>query len=412
MENKIPRIVLIGVGGYGTLYVEEILRDVDAGICTFVGAADPAAETSPRYAELTARRIPVYPTPEALFEAQTADICCIAAPIQYHTPYTLLALRNGCHVLCEKPLSGDWKDARLITDAAEKAGKVVLCGYQWSHSDAILALKRDIMEGRFGAPKHLSTRIFWPRSQSYFRRGSGWAGKRYAADGTPIFDSVANNAAAHYLHNMLFVLGDAIDTTAEPLSVDAELLRVNPIENFDSCVLRVRLACGADALFIASHSTAETIDPVFTYEFEHGTVTYAQDDKKGITAVFDDGTTKTYGDPFADSMNKVRYVIRAAAGADGELPCTAMTAAAHARIITAIADAPIAEVPDTMCDIVMMGADQNDPLRVVRGLADAMRAAYDRGCLLSELDGDAYKALQAILIPTIGIRVPRDGESQ
>ena len=164
MENKIPRIVLIGVGGYGTLYVEEILRDVDAGICTFVGAADPAAETSPRYAELTARRIPVYPTPEALFEAQAADICCIAAPIQYHTPYTLLALRNGCHVLCEKPLSGDWKDTRLITDAAEKAGKVVLCGYQWSHSDAILALKRDIMNGRFGAPKHLSTRIFWPRS--------------------------------------------------------------------------------------------------------------------------------------------------------------------------------------------------------------------------------------------------------
>lgn len=411
MENKIPRIVLIGIGGYGVPYTDEILHDVDAGLCTLVGAVDPAAAASPRYDVLTARNVPIYPTPEAFFAERQADICCIAAPIQYHTPYTLLALRNGCHVLCEKPLSGDWRDGRRITEAAEKAGRAVLCGYQWSHSDAILALKRDIAAGRFGAPKHLKTRIFWPRAQSYFKRGSGWAGKRYAADGTPIFDSVANNAAAHYLHNMLFVLGDTVDAAAEPLTADAELLRINPIENFDSCVLRVHLACGADALFIASHSTAETIDPVFSYEFEHGTVTYAQNDKKGIIAVFDDGTETNYGDPFADSMNKVRYAIRAAVGSAEQLPCTAMTAVPHARIISAISEAPIAAVPDALRETVMTGSDKTDPLLVMRGLADAMRAAYDKGCLLSELDGDAYRAVQACLIPTVGIRVPDDKET-
>lgn len=408
MDDYMPAIVLIGIGGYGTLYVDEILRDADNGLCTLVGVVDPAAEASPRYEAIVQRGIPVYETPQAFFAEQTADICCIAAPIQFHTPYTMLALKYGCHVLCEKPLSGDWRDGLLLDAIAEREYKFVISGYQWSHSAAMLAFKRDIMDGKFGAPKHLKTRILWPRAQSYFKRGSGWAGKRYAADGTPIFDSVANNAAAHYLHNMLFVLGDRIDRAAMPVSVDAELLRANPIENFDSCVLRMTLESGADALFIASHATGETMNPVFVYEFEHGTVTYAQEEMTGIVATFDDGTTKNYGDPFADQMNKVRYAIAACDQNyyDRELPCTAMTAVPHARTIAAIADVPIVDVPESMTKTVMMGAEKNDPLRVVVGLKDALCACYEKGCMLSELTDEDSAPLRAILSPVKKLPLP------
>jgi len=408
MDDYIPAIVLIGIGGYGVLYVDEILKDVDNGLCQLIGAVDPAAQNSPRYELLCSRGVPIYAAPEDFFAEHTADICCIAAPIQFHTPYTLLALKYGCHVVCEKPLSGDWRDGLLLDAIADREYKFVISGYQWSHSAAMIALKRDIMDGKFGAPKHLKTRILWPRAQSYFRRGSGWAGKRYAADGTPIFDSVANNAAAHYLHNMLFVLGDRIDRAAMPISVDAELLRANPIENFDSCVLRMKLEGGADALFVATHSTRENINPVFIYEFEHGTVTYAQEEKTGIIATFDDGTTKNYGDPFADQMNKVRYAICAADQGvyDRELPCTAMTAVPHARTIAAIADAPIVDVPEDMIETVMIGAEKNDPLRVVRGLKDALCACYEQGCMLSELADDSSTALREILIPAKDLPMP------
>ena len=409
MEDYSPAIVLIGIGGYGVLYVDEILGDMDKNLCELVGVVDPAAKASPRYEVLCGRGIPVYETPEAFFSEHTADICCIAAPIQFHTPYTLLALKYGCHVVCEKPLSGDWRDGLLLDAIADREYKFVISGYQWSHSAAMLALKRDIMSGMFGAPKHLKTRILWPRAQSYFRRGSGWAGKRYAADGSPIFDSVANNAAAHYLHNMLFVLGDRIDRAAMPVSVDAELLRVNPIENFDSCVLRMKLENGADALFVATHSTKENSNPVFTYEFEHGTVTYAQEDKTGILAVFDDGTTKNYGDPFADQMNKVRYAISAADEGpyDRMLPCTAMTAVPHARTIAAISDAPIVDVPDALKETVMIGAAQNDPLQVVIGLKDAMCACYEKRCMLSELETEESAALREILKPAMHLPMPQ-----
>lgn len=411
MEDYIPAIVLIGIGGYGVLYVDEIIKDMDMGLCQLVGVVDPAAKASPRYETLVGRGIPVYDTPEAFFAEHTADICCIAAPIQFHTPYSLLALKYGCHVLCEKPLSGDWRDGLLLDAIADKEYKFVISGYQWSHSAAILALKRDILDGKFGAPKHLKTRVLWPRAQSYFKRGSGWAGKRYAADGTPIFDSVSNNAAAHYLHNMLFVLGERLDRAAMPVSVDAELLRANPIENFDSCVLRMTFEDGIDALFIASHSTRENINPVFIYEFEHGTVTYAQDEKTGIIATFDDSTTKNYGDPFADQMNKVRYAIAACDQNhyDRELPCTAMTAVPHARTIAAISEVPIVDVPDAMTETVMIGAEKNDPLRVVIGLKEALCSCYERGCMLSELDDDGSAPLRRILAPVKGLPMP-DGD--
>jgi hypothetical protein len=77
--------------------------------------------------------------------------------------------------------------------------------------------------------------IQWPRSRSYYRRGGGWGG-RIEMNGVPVYDSIAANACAHYLHNMLFVLGDAPDESAVPLRVEAECLRANDIENFDTCV--------------------------------------------------------------------------------------------------------------------------------------------------------------------------------
>lgn len=407
MKKSVPSILLIGIGGYGVLYVDEILEDVNQGLCKLAGVVDPAAKSSPRYDTLCAQGIPIYDTPELFFSDHSADVCCIAAPIQFHTPYTLLALKHGCHVVCEKPLSGEWRDGLLLDAIANKENKFVISGYQWSHSTAILTLKSDILDGKFGAPKRLKTLVLWPRAQSYFRRGSGWAGKRYAADGTPIFDSVANNAAAHYLHNMLFVLGDRIDRAALPVSVDAELMRVNPIENFDSCVLRMKLENNVDALFIASHSTSENINPVFTYEFEHGTVTYVQDEKNDIIAAFDDGTTKNYGDPFADQMNKVRYAIAAAdlEPQSRDLPCTAMTAVPHARTIAAISDAPIVDIPDALTQTITT-PNGNDLFHVITGLKEALCACYEKGCMLSELDDADSLPLRSILKPIMNQPLP------
>ena len=411
MENNINQqpvtVVLVGIGGYGALYVDELLADMDNSLCRLVGVVDPAAAKSPKFDCICERGIPVYATLEAFYNHNQAELCCIAAPIQFHTPYTVYAMEHGSHVICEKPLSGCYTDGVALAALSDKTGKFIISGYQWSHNRAILSLKRDILDGKFGAVKQMRTKILWPRRESYFKRGSGWAGKRCAADGTYILDSVANNAAAHYLHNMLFLLGDRMNSAALPVSVDAELMRVNPIENFDTCAIRMHTADGAPLLFLATHATKENEDPVFIYEFEKGSVSFAAAGGHGIVAVMNDGEEISYGNPFDDQMVKVRYALRAVRDADAraELPCIVSTAVPHAQCIWAIRDVPIADTPEALLEEIPGGENGEDILRVIRPLHDAMNLAYDKCCMLSELNDAVSADLRKVLKPVMGLSV-------
>ncbi len=406
-ENTAVTVVLVGIGGYGTLYADEIFRDIGQGICTLVGVVDPFAQHSPKYDAILEANIPIYATLEDFYRVHTAELCCITAPIQFHTPFTRCALEHGSHVLCEKPLSGDWHDAQELTALARKMNCFLMSGFQWSYSKAILALKQDILDGTYGNPKKLCTRVLWPRRKSYFNRGSGWAGKRYDKDGTPIFDSIANNAAAHYLHNMLFLLGDQMHTALQPKTLDAELFRANPIENFDSCVLRLITDRNAELLFIATHCTRENVNPTFTYTFDGGTVVYDPAIKACITGYLADGTVREYGDPYADQMNKIRIAIAAVRNPvlREQLTCTAETAMPHARCIGALESVEIASVPQDMLDIFPGADDPQDTLCVVRGLHSVMDQCFEKGCLISELPSETAAAFQQFLKPKNGINI-------
>ena len=237
--------------------------------------------------------------------------------------------------MCEKPLSGVSSDAEIIEEEAKKQGKFVMTGYQWSYSDAILGLKRDILEGKLGKPIFLKTMILWPRNTDYFKRGSGWAGKIKAPDGTIINDSVAANATAHYLHNMLFITGKEYKCS-EAVNIKADLLRVNDIENFDTAVISFDLDIGGKGLFIASHTTEKSVNPIFEYRFERAVVRYDENDGM-IRADFNDGTTKEYGRPSTDVHTKKIYdAINGCRQSNYRPVCTPYTAAGHVRCIEAV----------------------------------------------------------------------------
>ena len=68
---------------------------------------------------------------------------------------------------------------------------------------------------------------------------------------------------AHDLHNLLFLLGESPETSAAPIALQAETFRAHDIETFDTVACRVHTAGAAEVLFVASHTTAETVDPTF-----------------------------------------------------------------------------------------------------------------------------------------------------
>lgn len=346
---KKVKVVLVGIGGYGGAYVEDILRNPDE-LIELVGVVDPYPERCVLINELREKGISIYYDMDSFYKEQSADLAVISTPIFLHAEHILKALENRSNVLCEKPLCSDENDIEKLRVAQMKSGKFVYVGYQWAFSSAITTLKKDILEGKFGKLIEMKSLVLRPRTREYFGRGVGWAGKIKAADGRFIYDSIANNSAAHYLFNMLYIMGKE-GKAAEPSEVSAELMRINDIENFDACRIFVTFPGGGEGCFIAAHPVDKEVEPIFEYRFENGSVYYSvQDIDKtynllpenytevgDIVAVMNDGSRKNYGDPMANGCAKMHIAAKAVREENyGEGCCGIEATSVHTRLINYI----------------------------------------------------------------------------
>ncbi|MCI8389051.1 MAG: Gfo/Idh/MocA family oxidoreductase [Clostridiales bacterium] len=369
--NKV-KVMLAGIGGYGEGYVRRLFELDDKGKVSVEGLVEPFPQSCKLLGDIKARGWKIYNSLNDFYAEKTCELAVISTPIQFHTSMIMSALSHGSNVLCEKPLTGDVRDIEKLIEARDKAGKFVMIGYQWSHSDAILAMKRDVLAGVYGKPKYLKTLVLWPRAESYFKRGTGWAGKIKGSDGTLILDSVANNACAHYLHNIFFTIGDSIDTSLTPSSVKAALYRTNPIENFDTAIIDCGFDNGARSTFIASHSTEKNFEPIFNYSFENGTIEYSEGSGRVIVGTLSNGERREYGDPFADGYNKLNIAVDNVNSSEPFIPCGIETASAQVRCIAECAKLPIVDFPSERKHITASG------LTYIEGLYDELLVKYNR----------------------------------
>ena len=338
-------IVLIGIGGFGNTYVNLLLSENPYnGKYNIKGLVDPYPDSCRKLDELKAMGIKLYNTAEEFYAENSADLAIISSPIQFHTRQIKCALANGSNVLCEKPLTGDDNDIDELIAARDKSGKFVSIAYQWSHNKAILDMKQDIIDGIYGAPVELKTIVLWPRDTAYFKRGIGWAGKLADSDGTLIRDSVAHNATAHYLHNMYFVLGDAINTALMPVKTEAVLYRANPIGTFDTALIKSTFENGATSLYVGTHCTNRSRDPEFVYKFEKGCITFSN---YKITGECYNGEKIEYGNPFEDeNQAKLWLAVDNVINGTQKVICGIETAAVQVRVIAESHKYPIIDVPE------------------------------------------------------------------
>ena len=277
--------------------------------------------------------------------------------------------------------------------ARDRVGRIVAVGYQWSYSQAVQALKRDILSGRFGKPVRLKTIVLWPRGWQYYARSG--AGRVKDPEGRWVLDSVAANAAAHYLHNMLYVLGGELDRSAVPARIQAEVYRANDIENYDTAAFRIWTREGVPLLFLATHAiTPEGVrHPEFVYEFEHAQIRYFAEFGEGtgcIRAVLSDGSEINYGNPSDDGMAKFRSIVGAIRNGT-DVACGLETAVAHTFCMDAVHRA-LPEVPVFPEDWIVRDAEQR--ITFVKGLAGMGNRCYDEWRLPFEAGATwAYKAV-------------------
>jgi len=392
--DKPVSVVLVGLGGYGEVYLSAILDEPRGEACRIVAAVDPEPLRCSRLAELESRGVPIHPSMEPLAHLPPAELVVISSPIHHHCEQTCLALSWGSNVLCEKPAAATVQEVDRMIETAELTGRWVAIGYQWSFSRVIQELKGDIRSGVFGRPLRLRSLCLWPRDESYYGRND-WAGRIRDDQGRWVLDSPLNNAMAHDLHNMLYVLGDQFDTAAEPAEVVAETYRANDIENFDTAAVRVRTTAGVEILFFGSHAVAENADPVFRYEFSGATVEYAGH-PTAIVARLADGSCREYPSPNSESQCTKLFDCLAAVRRRGPIACGLRTARPHLVCVNGVQDSlpeprpfPATMVERRLVDPAPPATPAKQegashPLTCAEGLPNVLRACYERGVLPSE----------------------------
>ncbi|MBE7172207.1 MAG: Gfo/Idh/MocA family oxidoreductase [Williamsia sp.] len=102
-------------------------------------------------------------------ENKNIDAVIVTTPDHMHAPIALAAMQLGKHVYCEKPLTHDIYEARILTQAAQKYKVVTQMGNQGSSGDNTRLVETWIQDGLLGDVHtvHVWTnRPVWPQGIS------------------------------------------------------------------------------------------------------------------------------------------------------------------------------------------------------------------------------------------------------
>ncbi len=143
---------IIGLG-YGRAHIPAF----QANGCQVVAVCQRNLETARSVAER-------YGVPRAferwedMLGETSPEIVVVATPPNLHHKIVTEAFARGAHVLCEKPLAMDGAEARAMAEAAARAGRVAMTGFNWRFPLAMQRFHAMVEAGHLGRVFHVGAR--------------------------------------------------------------------------------------------------------------------------------------------------------------------------------------------------------------------------------------------------------------
>lgn len=159
MINRKLRMGMIG-GGPGAFIggVHRIAAAMDGEIELVCGAFSSDPEKSKQAGEslnLPPQR--VYGSYKEMIRAESAlpvnermEIVSIVTPNHVHFEPTKLALENGYHVILDKPLSFDLKEAKILQEIAKKSQLLFCLTHTYTGYPMVKEARQQVLSGKFG----------------------------------------------------------------------------------------------------------------------------------------------------------------------------------------------------------------------------------------------------------------------
>lgn len=139
---------------------------------------------------------------EELLNKEThLDVVVVCTPNGLHAAQSVQALRQGYHVLVEKPMALTAVDCETMMQAAADAGKQLFTVMQNRFNPPVQAVKKLLDAGSFGQLYSVQVTCFWNRDQHYYQ-SSSWRGTK-ALDGGVLFTQFS-----HFIDLLYWFFGE------------------------------------------------------------------------------------------------------------------------------------------------------------------------------------------------------------
>lgn len=176
MREKL-RCAVIGAGAIGVEHLNSLLHCSKA-------ATVAIAETNAQRLRDAAEKFHIprtYTNYQELLEQPDIDAVTIAVPNYLHAPIAIEALTARKHVLIEKPMATNSKDAARIVAAAQKAHRTVMVAKNLRFDRHAQTARAAIHRGDLGEVYY--ARAFWHRHAGIPRIGSWFTQKQFSGGG-------------------------------------------------------------------------------------------------------------------------------------------------------------------------------------------------------------------------------------
>ncbi len=144
--------------------------------------------------------VPFYEDYTALLKQETnITVVVICTPNGLHAAQAIAAMKRGYHVLVEKPMALNLKDARKMMAVAESTGRQLFTVMQNRFNPPVVALKQALDKGRLGKLYSVQLNCFWNRNAAYYK--NNWHGTR-ELDGGILFTQFS-----HFIDVLIWFFG-------------------------------------------------------------------------------------------------------------------------------------------------------------------------------------------------------------
>ena len=218
----------MGIIGYGGMAVWHHGSIDDVGDTEIIGAYDIRDEIKEKIIE---NKLISYASAEELCADPQINLVLVSTPNDSHKMYSIMALRAGKNVICEKPVSMNAAELEEIIAVSKETGMLFTVHQNRRWDNDFLIVKEILDTGLLKNPYMIESRV--QGSRRYLHEWRGYA----VNGGGMIYDW-----GVHLIDQILYMFTDKV------ISVDAHLQEIYSTEVDDNFTLTLRFESGVSVL--------------------------------------------------------------------------------------------------------------------------------------------------------------------